>query len=695
MPSLRFLLLAGLWCLCSLSAQSSAASPRTTLHWDRYGVPHIFAPNEAALFRAFGWAQAQSHGDVLLRLYGAARGRAAEYRGADQLASDIWVRTNGIPARAAQWLDRQPPAFRRNLAAFAEGITAYGREHGDRLSDDARRVLPVSAVDVLAHTQRVINFTFVTGRPQVEATIKSAPIAATAASNAWALSGQATKSGAPILLANPHLNWGNEFLFYEAHLQAPGVQVYGATLIGFPVIGIGFNSSLGWTHTVNPIDGADLFRLTPASDGYMFDGQPKAFQVTKETLSIRQPDGTLEPREITIRASVHGPIVGEQDGHPIALRVAGLDQPGLCEQWWDMGRATSLKDFEAALSRLQLPMFNVVYADRRGHILYVFNGRVPRRNGGTWREWNGIVSGDSSANMWTATLDYKSLPRVLDPPSGWLQNTNDPPWTATLPYPLDAGAYPGYLTSPMTMSWRTQRSVRLLQEERRHSFEEIVALKHSTRVELADRLLDDVLAAARGSDRPLVTKAAAVLAAWDRTTDASSRGAVLFRELADGLSRAAGGNAFAKTWDRAAPLDTPDGLADPAAVMKALEDAAARTEKRYGALDIPWGDVYRFRGDGVDLPGNGGPSGLGIFRVINFNNRQDRVSSADGGDSFVMVVEFGASPRAAALIGYGNASQPQSPHRTDQLELLSRKQLRPVWLRKADILANLERTETF
>ena len=116
----RALLILGLL-LALFAGACSSGSPvlrRKEILWDTYGVPHIFAKDAEGLFRAFGWAQMQSHGNLILRLYGRARGRAAEYWGAEELESDRWVRTMGIPERARRWYQAQNPAFRANLDAF-------------------------------------------------------------------------------------------------------------------------------------------------------------------------------------------------------------------------------------------------------------------------------------------------------------------------------------------------------------------------------------------------------------------------------------------------------------------------------------------------------------------------------------------------------------------------------------------------
>ncbi len=133
----------------------------------------------------------------------------------------------------------------------------------------------------------------------------------------------------------------------------------------------------------------------------------------------------------------------------------------------------------------------------------------------------------------------------------------------------------------------------------------------------------------------------------------------------------------------------PKGLRDPAAAVRALVAAADQVQREHGRIDVPWGDVYRLQIGAHNLPANGGPSDLGIFRVVNFNNRR-----AAGGDSYVAVIEFGPTVRARSLISYGNATQPGSPHVGDQLSLFAQKQLKPVWRTRVEIDAHLERRET-
>ncbi|MBD1908666.1 acylase [Trichocoleus sp. FACHB-6] len=682
-------LIFGFMLVLLVGSQSNSSSPSSTeILWDTYGVPHIYGKDAKSAFQSFGWAQMQSHGNLILRLYGQARGQGAEYWGKEYLESDEWVQTMGIPERASKWYEAQNPAFRSYLDAFAAGINAYALKHPELIDDEVEMVLPVRPVDIIAHEQRVTNFTFIVNPESVKETSdRTNPVG----SNGWAIAPARSASGNAMLLANPHLPWSDLFVWYEAQITAPGIDAYGATLVGLPVLAIAFNNNLGWTHTVNTHDGWDAYELQLKDGGYLFDGKVQAFETEKKILKVKQDDGTLRSIPLVVQRSIHGPVVEQKDGKALALRVVGLEQPGALEQWWDMARATKLSEFETALKRLQIPMFTVMYADRQGHIMHLFNGQVPIRSQGDFKYWEGIIPGDTSTTLWTKAHPYTDLPRVVDPPSGWLQNANDPPWTTTFPAALNPADFPPYM-APQFMSFRAQRSARMLDEDKKISFEEMIKYKHSTRMELADRLLDDLIPAARKHGDELARRAADVLEAWDASANADSRGAVLFSFWAEEMDF---DSAFSTPWNQNSPRTTPDGLADPPRAAKALSTAAAKVEAAYKALDVPWGDVFRLRSNNVDLAANGGPGSLGIFRVLNFAPASDGRFSAFDGDSYVAAIEFSNPVKAMALTSYGNATQPGSPHVGEQLQMFARKQLRPVWRSRQDIVAHLEKREVF
>ena len=445
----------------------------------------------------------------------------------------------------------------------------------------------------------------------------------------------------------------------------------------------GFNTQAGWGRTVNTIDTVDFYRLTVRNGQYEFDGKLRPFERSTATLKIKRSDGGLREEKIEVLRTVHGAVV--QDG--IAMRVAGTDRPRMLEQWYRMAQATNLGQFRSALAMQSVPMWTANYADAAGHIYMVSNGLVPRRSQGDWNYWARTVPGNTSKTLWTEYLRVDELPQVLDPPSGFTQNANEPPWLSTLPQ-LDATRFPAWLApSPAGMpSFRTRRSLRMISEDQSITFEELMAHKHDTRMEVADAVLPDLLRAAGSSAE------AAVLRAWDRHVDAGSRGAVLFQIFADnylGLTTEAMQSKLRIPYDARRPLDSGVGLNDPPAAAAALAEAGSICRRLFGALDVPWGDVFRFHRGSKDVPANGGPSRLGVFRTMEFQSVGGHFQVRHG-DTFTCAVEFGDAGRAQCALGYGNASQPGSKHIDDQLELLSRKQMRPVWRTRADIERNLE-----
>jgi acyl-homoserine-lactone acylase len=672
---------------------------RAEILWDRYGVPHIHARDTESLLYGYGWAQARAHADTVLFLYGLGRGRAAEYWGERALDHDRWVHTIGLPDRAAALYASRPDSVRRYLDAFADGFNAYVRAHPDHVGEHVRAVLPVSGEDALRQGMAVGQL-FSNARA-VARQWEQRPV-----SNAWAIAPQRSATGNALLLANPHLPWRDAFLFFEARWSAPGIDAYGATLVGLPALGIAFNRDLGWTHTVNTQDTEDLYRLHlddagggPGS-GYRWDEGVRAFQVDSVWIRVRGEGGAPADSVLHVRRrSVHGPVVVEGEGLALALRQVESGWAETVERGLELVRARTLADFEAAMARSMIAGFNIVYADRAGNILYHYGGTTPRRPRGDYGFWAGIVPGDTSALLWTGTHDYHEMPRVVNPEAGFVQNANEPPWHATLPAPLDPAAFPPYFAPTMALPARPRQSLRLLADDSPLTLDEMIRRASSTEVELATRLVPDLVRVAReqgGGDEGgggILAAAAAVLETWDRTADAGSRGGVLFDEWLGRYLRLAGGRAFAEPWTPADPLGSPRGLGDPAAAVAALEQAAAEVVERWGTMALPWGEVHRIRHGGEDLPASGGSGGLGLFRVLSFAPDEDGRRRVTHGDSYIAAIEFSTPVRARSLLVYGNASQPGSPHRTDQLGYHLRKELRPVWLTRAEVEANLSKRE--
>lgn len=667
--------------------------------WDSYGVPHVYAKTEAGIFYGFGWAQAQSHGDLLLHLYGEARGRAAEYWGDTYAEQDRWLLANEVYDRARSWYQQQEPAFRADLDAFAQGINDYAAAHPEKLDDRVKVVLPASGIDVVAHAHRLMNYVYIASPAKILGEVPK-DSQARDGSNAWALMPSKTRDGHAMLLANPHLPWGTGFFtYYEAHLNGPGVNLYGATQVGLPVLRFGFNKHLGFTNTVNTMLGETTYFLTLSGHGYLFAGKVLPFKVSRKTLKIRQADGSLVEEVLEVRQAVQGPVFRRHDGATVALKIAGLDRPGMLRQYWDMGKATDFAQFQKALKQMQVPMFNIVYADRDGNVMYLDNGILPKHDIGDLKYWSGRVPGNTSDTLWGQVHGYEDLPKVINPPGGFVQNTNDPPWLSSWPRVLEPAAFPAYIAPVGPMSLRAQSSVKALAEHQNIDFDLFVELKRAAYALAADRTLPQLYSAAQGVTEPDVVAAVKVLKGWDRHFEADSRGALLFEEWArlfTGDARYGSQAAYATPWSLQDPLRTPLGLKDPARALAQLKQAVANTRQQYGSIDRPYGEVSRFHLDDVNLPGRGGFGNLGAFDVITWgpiNAQGERLPQH--GETWVSMVEFSEPIKAKGLMSYGNATQPGSSHRSDQLELLSKGVFRTLWTTREQVQQHLEATTTF
>jgi acyl-homoserine-lactone acylase len=333
------------------------------------------------------------------------------------------------------------------------------------------------------------------------------------------------------------------------------------------------------------------------------------------------------------------------------------------------------------------------YADRAGNIFYLWNASIPslpHASGGD----SVAVPVRQTADAWSHYVPLDSLPQVLDPPGGYVHNETDAPYYTNMRQPLDPARYPAYFPAPK-LGLRSQLAIDLIDNDRKMSLEDVVALKHSYRMLLADRVRDDLVRAVRSS-RPTADVAAAieVIAAWDKTTAPESRGGTLFeawwrRYL--GRGPGAADSAFAELWTPARPTSTPRGLQSPERAVEAFVWAVDDTRRRYGAADVKWGDVHRVRRGAVDVPVGGCSSDLGCFRVLTYRDTPDGKREATGSDGWILAVEFGDEPRAYSVLAYGESPRPGSPYFSDQAAMFARGELKPVAWNERDIDAQTVR----
>ncbi|HEX6125747.1 MAG TPA: penicillin acylase family protein [Pyrinomonadaceae bacterium] len=513
-------------------------------------------------------------------------------------------------------------------------------------------------------------------------------------SNAWAFAPSRTKSGKAILLRNPHLAWTAGY--YEAHLTVPGViDFYGDFRIGsaFAVIG-GFNKHLGWSTTNNSQDLDEIYALDvdpTKPDHYLFDGGSHALKRDLFTVSWRNGEGiSTETREFW--STPLGPVIHRAAGKIYVMKFAGDGELRGGDQFLRMMRATSLKEWQGAMKMRARMTSNFTYADRDGNIYYLWNAALPLLPHAPTDDTVAIPALKTS-DIWTKYVPFESLPQVLNPPGGYIHNENSSHHYTNVRGAVDpTNAYPNF--EEPELSLRSQLAIQLIGGDEKYSLEDVVRLKHNYRTLLADRVKADLIAAVRATNPTGdVATAAALLERWNNTTSPDSRGSTLFEEwwfTYSGLRRpeprmVPNAQRFAKVWSVSEPFNTPRGLADIPRAVESFVTAVAEVKRRYGAIDVTWGDAHRVRRGTVDVPVGGCGNDMGCFRIMGFTRSDDGKLVATGGDGWVLAVEFGDTPRALSILAYGQSNIPSSPWHADQAEMFAKGEMKKVAFTKADV----------
>jgi acyl-homoserine-lactone acylase len=494
-------------------------------------------------------------------------------------------------------------------------------------------------------------------------------------------------------------------LYWEAHVTVPGkLNFYGSTFAGRPMLTSGFNEHLGWTHTVNNIDLQDIYALAldpKKPDHYLFDGKPLALTKREFAVEVKTGDGSVRTERRSYWYSHLGPVVHRTRDKAFAVKSSILDEWRFYEGWCEMTKAKSYAQYYATLKKNLVPMFNIGYADADGNILYLWNGRLPKRVDGGM-DYRLDVPGDTGKYVWTELHRTEELPQLLNPAGGYVQNCNDAPWWTSLRDPLEPKIYPSYIEPGIPLRLRSQMSLEMLEGQEKFSLQDVMRLKFNPKMLLADRVKPDLIGAIKRSQNPSddLKKGLAAIEAWDNRTAADSRGGVLFQRFWETYS-AAVREPFAVAWDAKSPAKTPRGLSDAGMAVRHLEDAVRWTRQKFGSESVAWGDAHRIRLGDLDLPATGASGTYGLFHVVQFGEAPDgkRVVGtiergklmAGGGDGWIFAVEFSKPLIAYSLLAYGQTTNTASKHSTDQAPLFAKGQFKRVRFTEAEIKANLER----
>ncbi len=730
---------------------------------DRFGVPHITAANDGDLYFAQGFVHAQDRlfqMDVERRL---ARGELAELFGEKALAADMLFRQLGFAARAPAIAASWPAKTRGIVASYCAGVNAamaaarawpaelrvlrvpprrfapedvaaVGLLKSIGLSqwteeaalykawlslprEKALELLPVTPADAPVVTPAygpaaAAPAALSEGLASLRATVGGLPRAG--GSNAWAVSGKRSVTGRPLLANDPHILLTCPSLWYENHLVAPGVDVYGVSFPGAPCVVIGHNPSIAWGFTNAMLDDADFFLEKVDGEKVMFRKKwvPMARRV--ETIRVRG----ARDRTVVVRETPHGPVLSPAfPGVPgvLALRWIGYDGGDPVGALHAINRARNREEFLAAAALFPHPAQNVVYADGEGNVGVVMMGKIPLRKGGGGQL---PVPGDSGEWDWTGTVPFQGNPRVWNPPGGFVAAANFPP----------AGrSYPHYLSRLYEPPDRGKRIIRLLSGTGPFSVDKFERMQADVCRPEAERMVSLAIRSARGREArsPDMREAARILSEWNLCASADSAGAALYEAFSEKLientfrddmgpalfeevSRTSRilWNAMDRAVARGDSLffgnvetgrkETLDEL-----MARSLADAMSLLKNRLGGAYATWswGRLHQvtfehpfgkvrylqrwFNIGPMAAPGDG-------RTVFKEEFRHGTDFSVVVGPSMRQVVPLGFRGKARSVITTGASGHFFEPHYRDQSDLWRSVRSHPAWTDPRDIEANAE-----
>jgi acyl-homoserine-lactone acylase len=683
---------------------------------DDWGIPHIKGKTDADAVFGMIYAQAEDDFNRVENNYLLSMGRLAEAEGEKEIWRDLRMKMFIAPDSMKAMYARSPGWLKQLMDSWADGLNYYLYTHPQTKPRVITRFEPWMALTFSegsiggdierVNLQQLAEFYGERAEPTPPASMATSDIPREpGGSNGAAISPSNTVNHRALLLINPHTSF-----FFRAELQMTsdeGLDAYGAVTWGQFFIYQGFNPRIGWMHTSSGVDNIDeyLETVTKKGDKYVYrhGNEELPFAVRRVTVPYRTPTG-MKSRDFTIYRSQHGPIVRSANGKWVAISLMENPLDALIQSY----SRTKARDYASFVKSMELhtnSSNNTIYADADGHIAYFHSNFIPKRD--TSFDWTKPVDGSNPATDWKGVLSLAETPHLLDPPNGWLYNSNNWPWSAAGAYSPNMKDFPKYVETGREESPRGFHALRVLPNKKDFSIQKLIDAAYDSYLPAFAKLIPPLISAydSTPASDPVKAKMAdqiAVLRAWDYRWGVNSVPTSLAIFWGEDVLRRAAPDA------RRAGVPADDYVANGAPRSMLLQSLAAVTDKLtadFGKWNTPWGDINRFQrltGDIVQPFNDAGPSipvGFASSRwgsLASFGARpypDTKKWYGTSGNSFVAVVEFGKdSVRARAVSAGGENGDPKSPHFNDQAQRYATGNLREVYFYPNQLVGHTERT---
>jgi len=653
---------------------------RITIARDSFGVPHVFAPTDPEVAYGIAWAHAEDDFETLQTVALSGKALLGTGLGKKGAEADYVIKLLRIRKTVEEQWNTLSPDFLALIRGYVQGLNDYAKTHPSEIK--FKKAFPYTDKDYM--TAVVFSISLFCGVDEVLPQIIGGKIATIPGfdpqgSNSFAFNSNKTTTGESFLAINAHQPQEGPVAFYEAHLQSDqGWNMIGGLFPGACLILHGTNENLGWAHTVNYQDKIDVFQLeiNPANrNQYKFDGQWVNLEEDIARLHVKGVPVTIKKK---IYWSKYGPTLRTAKG-VFSLRVPALMDIKAMEEWYRLNKAKNFTEFYKAVSMMSLPMFNIMYADRYDTIFYISNGKMPVRNADTSYHWRSTVPGNTSATLWTTFKSIKDLPQYINPPSGYLFNTNHSPFLATDPkYNLDmkkADRNDGYET------YHNNRSARVMEliPEGKIDYEYFRRIKFDQQLPKVFRYpygIDSMMMV-KANEYPQLSALINTFQSWDHQAKANSKGAAIFLLVYDHVSTRLKGS-------RPRQLTMAESIETYQYVYDYMMQNFSQT-------DLALGDIQKLvRGDDA-RPAWGLPDVLTAAYTQPYKNGLRRVNS---GDAYICLVRYpknGGLPLIESVNTFGASMHPSSPHYKDQMQMFIDQKTKPMTLDKAEVLKHAER----